>query len=247
MDNGATKTMNTQATFGTFMRKVEQTTNILETQTPPDNFPPKPDIQKAQEVTKQLNKTWNGMQYKADFDTFLDVILAALERREEDYMKLIGTLDKDTVNGYAAMYGSLMTYFIDGYYGDPIGSFYMERFSYGSNGEYFTPWDVAYMMAEMLDLKPTDTVCDPACGSGIMLLAARCVIHRKHGWLASSRYGRNLYGMDISDRMTKMTKINLYFTDYIYMICLMGDVVTEAQKKTNIKTVNMLTKIGKNK
>ena len=237
--------MNTQATFNSFMQKVERTTDIMETQPQPNNFPPKPDFIKAQEVTKQLSKIWGRMQYKADFDTFLDVILAALERREEDYMGLIGTLDKDTLNGYVTMYGSLAAYFIDGYYGDPLGTFYMERFSYGNNGEFFTPWNVAYMMAEMLDMGPTDKTCDPACGSGIMLLAARCVIHKKHGWLASSRYGRNLYGMDINDRMTKMAKINLYLTDYVYMICVMQDVVSEAREKANIKTGNMLTEVRK--
>ena len=239
--------MNTQATFDTFMQKVEQTTDILETQTPPDNFPPKQDTLKAQEVTKQLNKTWGKMQYKADFDTFLNVILAALERREEDYMGLIGTLDKDTVNGYVAMYGSLAAYFIDGYYGDPLGSFYMERLSRGNNGEFFTPWNVAYMMAEMVNPELTDKVCDPACGSGIMLLATRCVIHKKYGWLVSSRFGRNLYGIDINDRMAKMTKINLYLTDYVYMICVMQDVVSEMRAKADIKTANMLTEIGKKK
>ena len=237
--------MNTQTTFNTFILKVEQTTDIMETQAPSDNFPPKPDMLKAQEVTKHFNKTWNRIQYKADFNTFLEVILAALERREEDYMRLIGTLDKDTVNGYAAMHRSLMAYFIDGYYSDPLGNFYMERFSYGKNGEFFTSWNVAYMMAEMLDPKPTETICDPACGSGIMLLAARCVIHKKYGWVTSSRYGRNLYGMDINDRMAKMTKINMYLTDYVYMICLMGDVVTEAQQKANVKTANMLLEVKK--
>jgi len=131
--------MDMQTTFDKFMQKVEQTTDILEIQNPHDTFPPKPDTLKAQEVAKQLNKTWDKVQYKADFDTFLSVILAALERREEDYMNLIGTLDRDIVNGYGAMYGGLMAYFIDGYYGDPLGTFYMKRFSYGNNGEYFTP------------------------------------------------------------------------------------------------------------
>ena len=237
--------MNAQATFDTFMQKVEQTTDILETQTPHDNFPPKPDMFKAQEVTKALNKTWDKMQYKADFDTFLNVILAALERREEDYMNLIEPLDKDVVNGYTAMYGSLSAYFIDGYYGDPLGNWYQEYFSHGKNGEFFTPWNIAYFMAEMLDPKPTETVCDPACGSGIMLLATRCVIHKKYGWLASSRYGRNLYGIDINASMAKMTKINLYLTDYVYMICVMQDVVGEARGKANVKTANMLLEVKK--
>jgi len=43
-----------QTTFNKFMQNVEQTTDILETQTPRDNFPPKQDILKAQEVTEIL-------------------------------------------------------------------------------------------------------------------------------------------------------------------------------------------------
>ena len=35
---------NTQATFDTFMQKVERTTDILETQPQPNNFPPKKEI-----------------------------------------------------------------------------------------------------------------------------------------------------------------------------------------------------------
>jgi len=195
------------------------------------NFKPKPDMMKALEVKNKIIRIWHSIEYKADFDKFLDIILSTLEHREEDYMCAIKTEDKKTLNAYAEVFGVLYNYFIDGYYGDPLGTFYMEHYSHGHNSEYYTPWNVAYMMAQIINPQPHETVCDPCVGSGIMLLAARCIIHENHGWLESSRYGRNLYGMDISNRAVKMAKINFYLTDYIYMICLMQQAVIDVHKQ----------------
>ena len=243
-----------QASFGSFMEQVEQTTDQIEIMQqlsqveevdqepepeheqpsqdkinlPDHDFPAKPDMWYAVEVTKDMTKIWDKIHYKASFDQFLDIILAALERREDDYMSLIKGMDKNVLNAYAEIYGMLSAYFFEGNYGDPLGNFYMENFSHGKSGEYYTPWNVAYMMAQMLQPEPGQTVCDPTCGSGIMLLAARCIIHQNHGWLASSRYGRNLYGNDISHNAVRMAKINMYLTDYVYMICLNVGAVEEA-------------------
>ena len=237
-----------QSSFGSFMDTVEQTTDNLEimqhlskakevepeqpiqvTKENPDQyFPAKPDMWYAVEITKSMNKIWDKIHYKAHFDQFLDIILAALERREDDYMSLIKGLDKDVLNSYAEIYGILSAYFFEGNYGDPLGNFYMDNFSHGKSGEFYTPWNVAYMMASMLNPQPDQTVCDPTCGSGIMLMAVRCIIHQNHGWLASSRYGRNLYGSDISNNAVRMAKINMYLTDYVYMICLNVQAVEEA-------------------
>lgn len=209
----------------TFMDFVEQTTERLEvaaieqpTEIPPQ-FKPKHDMSLANEVTGRITKIWDTVSHYADFERFLDIILAALERREADYMALIKDLDKKELDAYVRIYAELSHYFLDGNYGDPLGTFYMEHFSYGRNGEFYTPWHVAHFMALMLDPKPEETICDPCVGSGIMLLAARCVIHEKYGWLVSSRYGRNMYGTDISSRAVKMAKINMYLTDYVFMIC----------------------------
>lgn len=230
----------------TFMDFVEQTTDRLEVmsekpqeviidplveQQKPMQFLPKHDMNLANKVTDRITKIWDKVRHTADFERFLDIILAALERREDDYMSLIKGLDKRELDAYAEIYGVLSNYFLDGNYGDPLGNFYQTNFSYGRNGEYYTPWHIAYFMAEIMNPTPEQTVCDPTCGSGIMLLAARCVIHQKYGWFASSRYGRNLYGMDISSKAVKMAKINLYLTDYIFMICLMNEVVCEMKRK----------------
>ncbi len=231
----------------TFLDFVEQTTERLEIEiaarqepnepdepnepTEPQQFLPKQDMKLTIDVTKKLGDIWHTIHHHAKFDQWLDIILAALERRESDYMSLIEGIDRRVLDGYAKMYSVLYIYFLDGYYGDPLGSFYMENFSYGRGGEFYTPWNIAHMMAKMMNPTPEETVCDPCSGSGIMLLAARCVIHENYGWLTSSRYGRNLYGTDISSRAVKMSKINLYLTDYIYMICLMHEVGFEFKKK----------------
>ena len=64
---------------------------------------------------------------------------------------------------------------------DFLGELYM-RLDFGDSwhGQYFTPWPIAYVMAQMtlgpekqqLDEKGYISVCDPACGAGCMLLAA---------------------------------------------------------------------------
>ena len=235
----------------TFMDFVEQTTEKLETQKPQllrepqqlnresQEFKPKHDTALAQKVANELSEMWSSIYHKANFDKFLDIIIASLERREADYMALIKGVDRNVLETYAKMYGTLYHYFIDGNYGDPLGTFYMTQFSYGRNGEFYTPWNIAYFMAQMLDPKPEEIVCDPCVGSGIMLLAARCIIHEKYGWITSSRYGRNLYGIDNSDRAVKTAKINLYLTDYIYMICLMQEVVFTQNERVEEKKVMM--------
>jgi type I restriction-modification system DNA methylase subunit len=230
----------------TFMDYVEETTSILEqnkksssfqsepkpepnfisvvtesTKLLSDRFEPKPDMFQEQEVTKRIVSIWNKAGYNTEFDTFLELTLAALERRESDYMAIVTISERKHIHAYAEIFKELYNYFMDGYYGDPLGSLYMQQFSHGHNGEFYTPWNIAYMMAQMLNPTSNETVCDPTCGSGIMLLAVRCVIHTNEGWIKSSQYGRNMYGMDISSRAVMMTKINLYLTDYIYMICRM--------------------------
>lgn len=42
----------------------------------------------------------------------------------------------------------------------------------GTNGQFRTPRHVIRMMVELLDLKPDDIICDPACGTSGFLVAA---------------------------------------------------------------------------
>ena len=42
----------------------------------------------------------------------------------------------------------------------------------GTNGQFRTPRHIIRMMVELLDLKPDDIICDPACGTGGFLVSA---------------------------------------------------------------------------
>ena len=194
-------------------------------------FRAKPNIGGGNEVAKELTKIWTRIYHHAKIDHFFEVTLAVLERREDDYMRLIEGLNADALKGYTEMFSCLVAYFIDGNYSDPLGSFYMENFRNKMGGEFYTPFNVAYMMVQMLNPTPDGKILDPCCGSGVFLLATRCVIHQNYGWIASSRHGRNMYGVDISSDAVKMAKINMFMTDYVFMSVLFLDGVSEWANK----------------
>jgi hypothetical protein len=100
---------------------------------------------------------------------------------------------------------------------DILGPLYEELASRGGKqllGQFFTPWPIACMMAEVtnpleLDV-PTDrllTVCDPACGSGILLLSTASLILRKQG--ADALRGWSFYGCDLDSICARMTAVQM--------------------------------------
>ncbi|HML21841.1 MAG TPA: N-6 DNA methylase [Aggregatilinea sp.] len=73
---------------------------------------------------------------------------------------------------------------------------------YHGSGFFATPMSVCKMMAGMMftgdpDEMKRQSVCDPACGTGSLLLAA-------------SNYSLNIYGQDISSSMVRCTKLNMW-------------------------------------
>lgn len=85
---------------------------------------------------------------------------------------------------------------------DILGTIYEERIGFGERGQFFTPTHIADAMAKMTVkgcLKPNQTVCDPCCGSGRMLLAA-----------AKECPDAIFYGTDIDIRCAKMAAINMF-------------------------------------
>jgi type I restriction enzyme M protein len=50
----------------------------------------------------------------------------------------------------------------------------------GINGQFRTPRHIIDAMIEMIDLQPTDTVCDPACGTGGFLARSMEYLNRKN-------------------------------------------------------------------
>lgn len=52
--------------------------------------------------------------------------------------------------------------------------------SAGINGQFRTPRHIIDMMIEMIDVQPTDVICDPACGTAGFLARTREYLNRTH-------------------------------------------------------------------
>ena len=61
-------------------------------------------------------------------------------------------------------------------------------------GQYFTPRELIRAIVDVMQPKPDDTVCDPACGTGGFLLAAHDYVSRHYGAEARSRTRRSTCG-----------------------------------------------------
>lgn len=86
-------------------------------------------------------------------------------------------------------------------FADPLGELFMMAISNGHNGQYFTPTPLCEMISAMTigeTLDDNKTICDPACGSGRMLLSAAKL----------NRHAR-FYGADLDIICCKMTLVNM--------------------------------------
>ena len=63
----------------------------------------------------------------------------------------------------------------------------------GINGQFRTPRHIIRLMVEMTDPKPTETVCDPACGTGGFLVAVMEYLVRSHS-SPEGRYEKQVNG-----------------------------------------------------
>lgn len=80
-------------------------------------------------------------------------------------------------------------------------------------GQYFTPRPLIQAMVDVMQPKPGDTLCDPACGTGGFLLAAYGTISRNHQldrdqWLHLRHDA--LHGWEIVDNTARLCVMNLY-------------------------------------
>jgi len=98
-----------------------------------------------------------------------------------------------------------------------------------SAGEFFTPPEVARLMARILDPKPGQSIYDPCCGSGGLLIKARLRLVEKHGvtkngWkrLPSNLAPLKLFGQDIGADKFAMSQMNAVIHDMEAEIAL-GD------------------------
>ena len=88
-----------------------------------------------------------------------------------------------------------------------------------SAGQHFTPREVVHLLVRILDPKPTDTVYDPACGSGGMLIEAANEVIAAGGSVAQMRF----YGQEINQTSASIGRVNLLIHSIEDATVLRGD------------------------
>ncbi len=145
---------------------------------------------------KMLDSREHGKSTSQKFQDFCELAYCAYakpmaapehqEALEARYMAIVGTYrDKDAIRAYPELVG-LVSKGIEA--GDFLGVIAAEVNALdGKQGQFFTPYEVSRLMAEMTfgdkDTQIEDrgylTVDEPACGSGGMILAFAETMHRR--------------------------------------------------------------------
>jgi type I restriction enzyme M protein len=81
-----------------------------------------------------------------------------------------------------------------------------------SAGEFFTPTEVGWLMANLLDPAPHTTIYDPACGSAGLLIKARLLFEGKHP--EQKTKAPKLHGQELNPTTFAMAKMNMFLHDY---------------------------------
>lgn len=91
----------------------------------------------------------------------------------------------------------------------------LRKFAEGSGqsaGEFYTPREVAVLMACILNPEPGNKICDPCCGSGGLLIKCQLRFNEKYAndnRVAPAKY----YGQEINHSTFAMAKMNLFIHD----------------------------------
>ena len=97
---------------------------------------------------------------------------------------------------------------------DLLGDAYeylIKKFADATNkkaGEFYTPRSVVRLLIDILDPKEAETIYDPACGTGGMLLAAVQHVKEKHGDV--KRLRGKLFGQEKNLTTSSIARMNLF-------------------------------------
>ena len=100
--------------------------------------------------------------------------------------------------------------------GDVYESLLSKLATAGVNGQFRTPRHIIRMMVELLDPKPDDTICDPACGtSGFLVASGEYLKEKYHNEIFYNREKKDHYnnhmffGYDMDRTMLRVGAMNM--------------------------------------
>lgn len=82
-----------------------------------------------------------------------------------------------------------------------------------SAGEFYTPREVAWIMAYSVNVKEGDEVYDPCCGSGGLLVKSELVVIEKAGVKEKVKKPARLHGQELGATTFAMAKMNMILHD----------------------------------
>ena len=90
-----------------------------------------------------------------------------------------------------------------------------------SAGEFYTPKEVGWLMAHIINPEPYTAIYDPACGSGGLLIKPRLLFERTHPDKKSQ--APKIYGQELTATTYAMAKMNAFLHDFIGANLRIGD------------------------
>ncbi len=125
------------------------------------------------------------------------------EKQKNDILRhLLEDFGKEALNLRPSRVGSL----------DVIGNAYeylIKHFAAGSGksaGEFYTPPEVSDLLSIILEPQEGDTICDPACGSGSLLM--KCGKQIQKNFSGSKHYA--LFGQEAIGSTWSLSKMNMF-------------------------------------
>ena len=154
---------------------------------------------RVKEIVKLIESIGYRHGISTVFDDYLTIASCAVsnavdkvhfDEREELYMKTIKKYSKEELQKIVELHAMVVNALEQNLYStDLLGEvFHSLNLSNSRNGQFFTPMHVAEAMAKMLiGKKDKDiaekghlTLCEPTCGSGVMVIAAANALYENH-------------------------------------------------------------------
>ena len=144
----------------------------------------------------------SGRTFADVFEDWLDFMLAVFCGNPNDRQKRLHEEARQKPELWSAYWNAFNLYgqAAEDYH-DPFGAPFMDRISHGQNGQFFTPEHICTLMAETVDTA-ADTISDPCCGSGRLLLGGLKVARTKGKEPA-------IIACDLTSLCSRMTLMNL--------------------------------------
>ena len=166
--------------------------------------------EKIKEVIKNLEKiTRDGHSHYEIFDDWLYLMIYALMRDDEKYLKIVkkygseGKIGERSIDFFKNAFHELMAGMKKENY-ELLGDIYTGwNISNKHTGQFFTPKHIAGTMARMT--KPKGNVLDPTCGAGVMLVESAKAMSYKDCSEAL------FVGQDLDQTCVNMCALNLMF------------------------------------